>query len=808
MMQHATSHRVSSDAHFSTVPIGDRLALQAVLDDLNAWISEERQTWVSLQDSAGTTLRDAMSLGVRLASFVSDSEKRLADGVDQSNQATNSSVTVLSRIVEAAERFEQGMPQLSQLIERHAHRQHEEDETCNRLSRLTEAAEAVTLALRDAGSSAVEQIEAMGDVAGRMRQDSTALDVACRQVATFGANIVMQAHDAIIQIDAAVTSLPKIILDISAEAGLAVTTLSTAAALLRDEQIAFLAAIRQSAVAEKRITLLIDQMASTAELIDRRLEQLILVTESIREKGAMTDCASASLTAAVAEAATSSGVFLSAVERASIMVVKLHEEASRLDEASRLCSESGRVVVQETRSAVQSFGSALPQLDKYFTHILNSFRLEVQSLVREIGDLSETSRRAGEAIAGSLVSFEEKSGALSLTIPLLDSRLREMRSTLDDIHFASVTAISRLERDLQRSLSETYESLIGTALHVSQAGRSVAEGLRDHSSVLIDQIGEASGVLRGDASLLSARGHDLGRILEAMHLQTTQLHQASAAAQAVTRATIEDVLAEHQTGTGSMSRMEVALVRLEALPGRVEQVLYDGVGRPGQSAAPELVMRLQDLEASLSKGLTSHVAMDIEMRIGSMAGRIDRAVSAIDDFASLQPRLREVLAELPISVTNAIGHQLSSLRQLQQEMSMTMNQLSSWSLQLAASAQCIEASEPLSPARSDTALSAIENRATAYPCDTDAAAISAAPIATKDKLRDLSVIDAQLSALMFESESWVEVAVFGPPDAAPDWLCGRAAEILKLIDISIARLRSVATAVALASDAVETKSVV
>jgi hypothetical protein len=68
------------------------------------------------------------------------------------------------------------------------------------------------------------------------------------------------------------------------------------------------------------------------------------------------------------------------------------------------------------------------------------------------------------------------------------------------------------------------------------------------------------------------------------------------------------------------------------------------------------------------------------------------------------------------------------------------------------------------------------------------------------------VIDAQLSALMFESEAWVEVAVFGPPDAAPDWLCGRTAEILKMIDIFIARLRSVATAVALASDAVETQS--
>jgi hypothetical protein len=83
----------------------------------------------------------------------------------------------------------------------------------------------------------------------------------------------------------------------------------------------------------------------------------------------------------------------------------------------------------------------------------------------------------------------------------------------------------------------------------------------------------------------------------------------------------------------------------------------------------------------------------------------------------------------------------------------------------------------------------------------EAASAPPHPAPAADPLARLAGVGVDAAALMHASTTLAEAAISGRPGLAEDWITGRAPEILSAVDTAIRQLQSVATAVAIASDA-------
>jgi leucyl-tRNA synthetase len=81
------------------------------------------------------------------------------------------------------------------------------------------------------------------------------------------------------------------------------------------------------------------------------------------------------------------------------------------------------------------------------------------------------------------------------------------------------------------------------------------------------------------------------------------------------------------------------------------------------------------------------------------------------------------------------------------------------------------------------------------------APLPAPPPDLEGPLERLAGMEAGASALLHASEALAQAALSGRAADIPDWISGRAPEILQSVDAAIHLLKSVATAVAIASDA-------
>jgi hypothetical protein len=85
----------------------------------------------------------------------------------------------------------------------------------------------------------------------------------------------------------------------------------------------------------------------------------------------------------------------------------------------------------------------------------------------------------------------------------------------------------------------------------------------------------------------------------------------------------------------------------------------------------------------------------------------------------------------------------------------------------------------------------------------EAASAPPRPVPAADPLAKLTGVGADAAALMHASTALAEAAISGRPGLGEDWITGRAPDILNAVDAAIRQLQSVATAVAIASDAAD-----
>jgi hypothetical protein len=539
-----------------------------------------------------------------------------------------------------------------------------------------------------------------------------------------------------------------------------------------------------------------------AELIDRSLANQLEIAETVAHR----DAAAAAFAATAAEMAAQ-------IAAVGDIAATWQYDAAQLKTAAREVATAGASVVSraaETLLRVESAVTGWPEIatsisqatDRTATStaemsdLLASIKTELDVSVRDIRQCAAAGQRDSETVqtlAMRLISkSEEAAQQLTDAAVQMDRSLIHVPQLRDDL----VEAAARLRRDAETSQTALLDAT--TATH-----RALAEGsLLLASELQVQQaahaaIALAATELHREADGIRAAGTGIGDASE--RLCTRLLTVACDISRHLNDVTVDVTYARgnaapdagrlHDPMVEIVERQHSVLRDLEMQVDRLMHTTGWDDARHGllSSLTDQLTAasaRVNAAAESCSEKIVQQIAPELA-RLGELGERIAGwivGVPSITVSVSDVEQIGQIIAD---------GN-LAHLRDLSAEITHAVHRLE------AASANHVAANDGMatSAAMVAAAVEAVRDAQLLAAGPT----LSGGPTQLSQTLRYIGTVEREADLLLRETESLAEAVLSGASPEIPDMLTARTPCLLAGLDLTINRLRSSATALALASD--------
>ena len=195
------------------------------------------------------------------------------------------------------------------------------------------------------------------------------------------------------------------------------------------------------------------------------------------------------------------------------------------------------------------------------------------------------------------------------------------------------------------------------------------------------------------------------------------------------------------------------------------------------------------------------ISEDQLRELTATCGRIESVMATSAEVAAASDRYLRMADGISAEWLKTASAQVAELARLQDLLTSTAAELSQGLGRAVQSFAAADRSEARLFDTIDKVQRAAEQVAEAAQAHLAPAPLPAPPSDLEGPLERLAGMEAGASALLHASEALAQAALSGRAADIPDWISGRAPEILQSVDAAIHLLKSVATAVAIASDA-------
>jgi hypothetical protein len=274
--------------------------------------------------------------------------------------------------------------------------------------------------------------------------------------------------------------------------------------------------------------------------------------------------------------------------------------------------------------------------------------------------------------------------------------------------------------------------------------------------------------------VLSARAQEIDRMLAAVQQRVSLFSEAGLS----TGQRLDNLAGEFRAEANERLREIAGMIGgLAPMLHRFESLAHD-MRAPAAPAATEAL--LHELNGTCAR---------IEGSLAALHASTEQLTDA-DEAAAIEWR-------------NSLAEQVAVLARLQGDMAATAGALSQGLGHVAQTCSGIERSETILTGTIDKVQLTAERMMESVKACSEAASAPPRPVPAADPLAKLTGVGADAAALMHASTALAEAAISGRPGLGEDWITGRAPDILNAVDAAIRQLQSVATAVAIASDAAD-----
>lgn len=804
------------------LPAGALTGLQSIVRELGSLLVEERSRVATLQEICSAGLRDSRTASTRvenLAEAALDAETRLSAGV--------------AKAAEVALHVQNALPEIAEMVRRGIAEAIAE--------RLKEEADTSLQVLRAAVTEAAGQMAGLGETAGSVRQNVSALESAGKEITVASATVVSRLGGAIGQIEAATAALPTATADLTEAAEQAARGMQEASDGLRAETAGLTAGTEamQRAAAELRasgetVQAAGGQVAERIEAVAGRIEaasaalpasaaSIIAAAEQAGRTLADASVTVAGETSALAAAAQDT--------RQSADMLRTSGQAVE-DAGSRLVSLVGDAVAHvdavlaEIPQAVTTVTIAAEQAAQTFKDVVVELRddgaglaaaaEDVQAMLRlkaeALHDASNALRDDGLALAGSAREAQDMMHRQADTLKAASYALGEMgQQTVVRVaqaadHVAAIIAEADLARQAQGSIADltvALENVVGGLVEgaskletagerVSASAEAVARRLEDAA-----QADAALHTLPALAADMEAAAKQLRDGTSTLITAADQLAAAGDAAGTVVAQAGDVAAALGTTGTALGEQIErwsdASLRSDEATSALGERLAGALQGTESQSAA------LGDVAASLAAvaerlgGLADASPQEhMQSVLLDAVGRLESVTSRLAELDTLSARLERVVggeraAEMDEPAATLAGLSADIGESVRRVEAALADHDGIWpTLQTSISQVQAAAVAVVKAAATERAKPAFDE--------------AGAPAALATTLRHLQELDGQAQALVQQTEALAEAVLGGRAPGLPALLADRTPGLLTGIEATTRRLRSIATALALASD--------
>lgn len=749
-----TQAEVSPPAPVATdLPAATISGLQKVVRELGSLLAEERSRVATLQEVCNAGLRDARTVSTRvqnLADAALEAETRLAAGVTKAG--------------EAAMHVSNALPEIAGMVRRGI--------TDALAERLKAEADTSLQVLRTALSEAAGQIAELGETAAAVRRNVTGLDSAGKGIAAASDEIITRLGGAVGQIETAAALLPP-----------AATRVVAAA-----EQ----AAAGMAASAEQAGALLDQTAARVGEAVDGAREQaatrladvtqqttraLAQVAEELRADAGSLGGGARETQQAAADLRQSAGLLETANTR---LTARIESAADQINSATTILPEAIAAMRTTADQAARHIVEAADSLSGEATG-LNMAANELRATTEELRTGGRTVEAAGaklvtivtEAVAHVDAVLAEVPPAVSAITTAASEAAWQVQGTAGGLR-EDGAAITAAAQEVQAMLRQKAESLHDASVALRDDGLALAGSVRDTQALLQTQAKtlQAAGEALADSGQQAAAG-----LTDAAGAVSTQLAAMTSAADQIKRASNT---AAHAI-VGIEARAGEALASLDGAGAALQQQVgrLEAATRQAESLAGSNAMRLAEaLRLVETRGSA----------LPEAAERLDRAAARLAELDALSARLERLVGGQEQAATLAdlsgdIGQSVRRVEAVLADHQEIWPALQSSVAQVQAAAVAVVEATAKERARSSFAVEP-----------------EGAPEALATTLRQFDELDAQSQGLLRQTEALAEAVLAGRAPGVPPLLASRAPELLAGIEATTRRLRSVATALALASD--------
>ena len=762
---------------------GEHAEFRAAIAEMRALMDDERRQWSDLRTTGSTAARESMVVGANLAGFAMDAEKRLSESVEQAELCLRGTVTTLEGAVTIADRLERIA---SDLAARDIDRSYPQDGDAAMplaLQTLTAAADAAAHALERATSGLVVRIGAMGDASGRMERDAASLDQACREIAAAGAGVVARANEAVGRVETGLAGLPELAAAFTTQTDRAVQTLDDAVLALQQSTQVHAemcdAAINGSADLQVRVNDLTlagrdhaEMLASASAGLLAHAEALPALVAELGTGAQALEAAAAEITTATHAGTAASQALFAGVEQIEAAARAVEAESGRARGAAGACLAAGEAVGKDIVHATDALVAAIPTLNTAAEAGVRALNDEAQQLCAATAQMIASASASAGRIRGEVDRIDQKVAEMSGAGGELAASIAHLGGTIDTAYTTGNASLGALLEALRHRSDDMQATLQDAGDQLAQLGAEAVTSLRDHAGFVSGTLAEAGANLRGDAEVLSARAQEIDRLLAAVQQRVGMFSEAG-------------------LSTGQ---------RLDSLAGEfraeANERLREIAGMIG--GLPPMLHRFEslahDMQAPAAPAITEALLHEL---IGTCA-RIEGSLAALHASAeSVQDADEDAATEW----RDNLAEQVAVLARLQSDMAATAGELSQGLGRVVQTCSAVEQSETILTGTIDKVQLVAEQMMESAKACSEAARAPARPVPAADPVAKLAGVGVEAAVLMHSSAALAEAAVSGRAGLGEDWITGRAPEILSAVDRVIRQLQSVATAVAIASDA-------
>jgi hypothetical protein len=737
-----------------------------MVQELSEVLAEERDKAAAFEEVFCTAVREVrvVSAGVaHLTQAALDAEERLSAGIAHADGLLRQPGGAGNQAAGAVSTNQDVLPEIAELIR-----------LGNEAMAVRMASEATGPigAFRAAAAAAAEQVKEIGDTAAAFG----ALEAAGRETAVANAKIVTRLNAAAAQIDASVATLPEAVASVTEGARQAADIVAEASLELRANGAALETSSNESRHAAAAMQVGVAALTATAQALESTGAEL-----------------GETLITSLAEMPAAAATVIAAADQAVNMLI---EAAGELQadgvalEGSRSDTRQATAAMNLATEALAAKAHGLEQAGSQFGKIAAQALVGMPAAAAAVTAAAKQVSMEGAALEDRGQEAQRAMAALAQET----EKLRASGQTLNETGHQTISAVTQAAEMAVAKLAAVIGDAAGdreTLTNVANrtaALESIAGALADNASRL-DEAGQRNAAagerVASRLDISSARSETvlqaLPDVAAAVDAAAAGLRQETSALTTAARQVSAAVNAATSAVTGVAARAETAAASLDAVGRQVSSASAATEARVERLAA---VTQRAETQASLlpdaAKQVTDATAR-LQLVTDAAAGKLDSMASALPAEQTRQEMLAAI-ADIGASARRVEG----ALMEHDRIWPSVVASITQVEAAAAAVAQAAGAGYP----------------SVRSPVATDPAQAPADLVAT---LRHFEEVVSQSQILLQQADALAEAVLSGKTAGLPPDLADRTPGLLADIDTTTRRLRSVATALALASDGVATK---